>query len=595
VKLSDYVAEFLADQGIGHVFVMTGGAAAHLIDSIARNPRIDYVCPLHEQAAAMAADAYSRVTGNLGAAIVTTGPGVTNLLTGVCSSYYDSVPALFISGQVATFRLKKDSGVRQLGFQEMDHVAVMTPVTKYSVLVEDPKRIRYELEKAVYLARSGRPGPAHVDIPDNLQRVEIDPRELEPFAPPNETKDFSKLRAQVEECIELVQAAKRPVLVLGAAVKLAKAQAQARRLAETLNFPVALTWATMDMFAADHPLNIGGFGVSSTRRGNFAIQNADLIFSIGSRLDSHATGSPVNSFARAAKKIIVDIDRSELDKFARQGMSADLLIRADARDFLDHLMRRSERLATRDISEWRRKIQEWRIKFPVCRPEYRRQRHQVNPYVFLDALSDETCGDEIIFADTGANVVQTFQGYRVKEGQRLVSAFNNTPMGYALPASVGACFAAEKQRIVCLTGDGGLQVNIQELGTIARHRLPIKIFVFNNHGFGIIQQTQDDWLDSRYWASRPETGLPDPDYLKIAKAYGLKTVNLPNHKKLRANIKKALAMEGPVLCNIDISPEQRIVPMLQFGRPIEDPNPRLDRKEFLDNMIVEPMEASLHP
>jgi len=592
-KLSDYVVDFLVKLGIRHVFVVTGGAAAHLIDSVARNPDIDYICPMHEQAAGMAADGYSRATGNLGAAIVTTGPGLTNLLTAVCCSYYDSVPAIFISGQVATFRLKRTSGVRQLGFQEEDHVALMTPVTKYSVLVEDPKKIRYELEKAAYLAKSGRPGPVHIDIPDNLQRIEIDPDELEPFVPETDPRDLRKLSTQIDECIKLIAKAKRPVLVLGAAVRLAKVEAEARKLAETLDFPIALTWATMDMFPGDHPLHTGGFGVSSTRRGNFAIQNADLVFSIGSRLDTHATGSPANTFARDARKIIVDIDESELAKFERQGMHVDLLIQADVRDFFQVIMGRLDRVVTQDISDWLKKIEDWRGKYPVCRPEYHQQKNYVNPYVFLEAFSKETADNEIIFADTGANVVQTFQGYCVRRGQRLFSAFNNTPMGYSLPASIGACVATGKKRVICITGDGGLQVNIQELGTIVRNQLPIKVFLFNNHGYGIIQQTQDDWLDSQYWASRPETGLPDPDYIKIGKAYGLKTVNIPNHKGLRRKIRMALDIEGAVLCNIDISPEQRIIPMLQYGRPIEDANPLLDREEFLKNMIITPLEVSL--
>lgn len=594
MKLSDYVANFLADLGIRHVFVVTGGAAAHLIDSVAEHPRLTYICSQHEQAAAMAVDAYARVTGQLGAAIVTTGPGVTNLITGIACLYYDSLPSIFISGQVSTFRLAKNApGVRQMGFQEAPHVELVKPVTKYAVLVDDPARIRYELEKAVYLATTGRPGPVLVDICDDIQRNQIHPGELERFVPQEESKDLGELEKQVNQALEMVRKAHRPILVLGAAVKIAKVEVQAKALANKLGIPIALTWATMDMFPWEHPLNTGGFGISSTRRGNFAMQNADLVFSIGSRLDTHATGSPVNTYAREARKIIVDIDASELSKFKIQGMKVELLIQADLRDFFQIMEKKLSRIVRPDIAPWLERISNWRKNFPVCLPKFYRQKNHVNPYVFLDELSKETQAGDILIPDCGANLIQSFQGYRVKENQKFFSAFNNSPMGYSLAASIGACFANRKKRVLCIIGDGGLQVNIQELGTIARHKLPIKIFLFNNHGYGIIQQTQDDWLKSRYWASRPQTGLADPDYVKIARAYGIKALTIRSHQGMRNNIRKVLASSGAVLCNIEMSQNQRIIPMLKYGRPIEDPNPLIGRKEFLENMVVKPLEVSL--
>ena len=595
MKLSDYVADFLAKQGIRHVFVVTGGAALHLIDSVARHPDIEYVSPLHEQAAAMAADAYARVTGNMGAAIVTTGPGVTNLMTGVSCLYYDSLPSIFIAGEVSTFRLSKNApGVRQLGFQEAPHLELMKPITKYATLVEDPTRIRYELEKAMNIARGGRPGPVFVDIPDDVQRMEVNPDGLEPFVPLQEApKDMAKLGAQIDEALALLAKAKRPVLVLGAAIKIAKVEALAKAFAEKLDIPIGLTWAMMDMFPGDHPGNIGGFGISATRRGNFAVANADLIFSIGSRLDTHATGSPINTFAREAKKIVVDIDSSELAKFPKAGMRIDVPICADVRDFFAVLETKLDAIAVQDISEWRAKILEWRRKYPSCLPEFREQKKYVNPYFFLEVLAQETRAEDIIIPDCGGNLLQTFQGYRVKAGQKVFSAFNNSPMGYSLAASIGACFANDKKSVICIIGDGGLQVNIQELGTVAHHKLPIKIFLFNNHGYGIVQQTQDDWLESRYYATKPETGVPDPDYVKIAEAYGIKAITIRNHDELRERIQETLGSDGPVLCNLEISPNQRLFPMLKYGRPIEDPNPLLPREEFLKEMIVKPLDVSL--
>ncbi len=593
MKVSDYVADFLYKLGIKHVFVVTGGAVAHLIDSVANHPHMEYICPQNEQCAAMAADGYARVTGNMGAAMVTTGPGLTNLITGIASLYFDSLPSIFISGQVATFRMRRNTpGVRQLGFQEAPHIEMVKPITKYAVLVDDASRIRYEMEKAVFMARSGRPGPVLVDIPDDIQRVEINPKKLASFHPDIKAGKTGNLAGKIDQSLKLLQQAERPILVMGAGVKIAKMEKQARAFIDRLGIPVALTWAVMDLLPGDHPLNTGGFGVSSTRRGNFAIQNADLVLSVGSRLDTHATGTPINTFAREAKKIVVDIDASELAKFPKQGMKIDLPINADAKDFLAGAIAKLGKLKLKDLEPWRKRILKWRKDLPVCLPEFRKEK-TVNPYVFLEALSKETREGDILIPDTGANLVQTFQGICLKENQKAFSAFNNTPMGYSLAASIGACFANDGKRILCIIGDGGFQLNIQELGTVAHHKLPIKIFLFNNHGFGIIQQTQDDWLESRYHASRPQTGLADPDYTKIAKAYGIRVVPIKNHSGMQAKIRKALAGNDPVLINLDISQEQRIHPMLKFGRPIEDPKPLLDRKQFIANMIVPPMKNSL--
>ncbi len=594
MKVSDYVAEFIHSQGIRHVFCITGGAVAHLIDSVARHPQLEYVCPHHESAAGMAVDGYARVSGGMGVAMVTTGPGVTNLLTGIACLYYDSLPSIFIAGQVSTFRLSRNApGVRQLGFQEAPHLDLVRPITKYAALVDSPGRIRYELEKAAWIANEGRPGPVFIDICDDVQREDVDVSSLEGFTPPTpEPVDMATINAGVERTLDLVSRAEQPILVLGAAVKIAGAESEARELADRLGFPIALTWATMDMYPAAHPLNIGGFGVSSTRRGNFAIQNADLVVSVGSRLDSHATGTPLTTFARGARKVVVDIDPGELGKFGRQDLSIDVLIRADVRDFFRAMKPKLAGIRTRDISAWVRRIADWRDEFPTVTPEYRAQKGSVNPYVFLEALSEESREGDIIIPDAGANLTQSFQGYPVRQGQMMFSAFNNSPMGYSLPGAIGASLAANRQRVLCIIGDGGLQMNLQELLTVVRQQLPIKIFVFNNHGYGIIQQTQEDWLDSRYFASLPDTGLGDPDYTKIARAMGLEATNLRNHRGMRRKIREVLAADGPVLCNVELSPSQRIVPMVKAGRPIEDPMPLLDREVFLRNMIIEPLDIS---
>jgi acetolactate synthase-1/2/3 large subunit len=593
MKLSDYIADFLANQGIRHVFAISGGASVHMIDSIAKHPGIDYICPQHEQAGAMAADAYSRVTGNIGAAISTSGPGATNMLTGVCCSYYDSIPVLYITGQVSTFRLKKDTGVRQMGFQETAVVDIFKPITKYAVLVDNPKRIRYEMEKACYLAKSGRPGPVLIDIPDNIQREEINPNELESYIPKPVTKNLSRMSQQLDGCIHLFEKAKRPVIILGWGIRLAKAEEEARVLIDNLGFPVVPTWAILDMLPSNHPLFVGGFGSHGTRYGNFAVQNADLVLAIGARLDTRAS-SPLTTFAREAKKIIVDIDLSELNKFKLLGMETDIItIHADAKDFLQMTNQRIAKINKQDISDWMKRISEWKKRYPICQPEYY-QHEEVNPYVFVKALSKESAEGDVIFTDTGCTLAWMMQAFDFKENQKLFHDFNNTAMGYALPASIGACFALNGKPITCVTGDGSLQMNIQELATVVRHQLPIKIFLFNNHGYSMIQQTQDQWLNSLYCASTIDGGLAFPNFVKVAKAYNFKTVSISHNRELHKKIKQVFTTDGPVFCNIDISPKHRVIPQVKYGRPIEDSEPLLERSEFFQNMIIKPDETSLH-
>ncbi|MDD5108734.1 MAG: thiamine pyrophosphate-binding protein [Candidatus Omnitrophica bacterium] len=592
MKLSDYVAKFLVGQGIKHVFVITGGASAHLIDSIAKTPGIKYICPQHEQAGAMAADAYARVTGKLGVAIATSGPGATNMLTGVCCSFYDSIPTLYITGQVSTFRSKGNAGIRQLGFQETDVTAIFRPITKYAVRIRDPKEIRYEFEKAVHIAHSGRPGPVLIDIPDNLQRMDVQPRLLKPFIPEDGRNDSRRLDSQVIKCIDLLRHAKRPVVILGWGINLSGAEKEVLKFVEKSGLPVAPTWGLRYLFPASHPQLIGAFGTHGTRYGNFAVQNADFILSIGARLDTRQAGSPHWTFARGAKRIVVDIDPCELKKFKKLKMKIDLEVNADAKDFLELLNRKITGIKLPQISAWQKKIAQWKEKFPVFRKEYFKESG-VNPYVFIKMLSDQALPGDVIFADTGCSLAWVLQSFEFKKGQKLFSAFNNTPMGYSLPASIGASFAINKKPVICVTGDGGLQMNIQELITALKHKLPIKIFLFNNHGYGMIRQTQDQWFCSRYEASTIESGLAFPDFIKVAKAYGYKTVNILKAKDMHKGISETLHSKGPVLCNIEMHLGHSVIPQVKFGRALEDGEPLLERKHFFECMIVKPHKASL--
>jgi len=591
MKLSDVVADFLAKQGVKYVFAISGGASLHLIHSIAETQGIDYVCPMHEQAGAYAADAYARVTGGLGCAVATSGPGATNLITGIASSFYDSIPVLYLTGQVATFRAKGDTGVRQMGFQETEIVDICRTITKYAVLVQDSYRIRYELQKAVAIARSGRPGPVLVDIPDDLQRMDIDPGKLIDYEPEPAVSALVVSEDSLQACIDAVKHAQRPVLVYGWGIHLAKAEAEARELARLLGIPVAMTWAALDLLPYDDGLAIGGFGTHGTRYANFAVQNADLIISIGSRLDTKATGSPPSSFAREAKLIMLDIDPTEIKKFERLGRKVDLGISVDAATFLRALVKRVRGQRFPDFALWMKRIHEWKSRYPACRPEYARET-RVNPYWMVKQLSSLLREDEIIFSDTGCALAWMMQGFEFKRGQQFFHAFNSTPMGYGLPGAMGASFARPGQRIVCMTGDGSLQMNIQELATVAHHRLPVKILLINNQGYSMVKQTQEQWLGCNYYATSAQGGLACPDFAAVARAYGFRTDTLALNVDIASKLEQTLGSEGPAFLNIEIDPKHRVIPQVKFGRPNEDADPLLDRKEFLGNMIIKPLPAS---
>jgi len=585
MKTSDYILNYLKEKNIGHVFLVTGGFVSPLVDSFDKTQNLEYICTTQEQGAAMAAEAYSRISKNLGVAMATSGPGATNLITGIACAYFDSTPVLYITGQVNTKEFSNKNGPRQIGFQETDIVRMTKPITKYSKLVKNAEEIRYELDKAVYIAKSGRPGPVLLDLPIDIQLAEICPSELKSYSPPSKKIDYSLLGKKVDQTISLIKDAKRPVIILGAGVKIGRVEKETKKLIERLEIPVVLSWGGIDLLPYEHPLRIEGFGVAANRAGNFAVQNSDLIISLGSRLDTRQTGNRPETFARGAKKVILDINKEELYK--GRGMKIDVDFNYDINDFLENI--KDKKIKTQDLSSWKEKIKMWKEKYPACLPEYFNQKEKVNPYVFIDTLSNKLKEGEIITVDTGNNLSWTMQGFKVKKNQRLFSDLGHASMGYALPASIGACFAANKKQVICITGDGGFKMNINELETIVNHNLPIKIFLFNNHGYGMIKQFQDVWFKSNYNASSIEKGLGNADLLKITQAYGMKTFSINNHNEL-GKIEDVLNYKGPVLCNLEINPNEKTIPKLEFGKPIEDSSPLLDRKEFLENMIIKPLE-----
>ena len=582
MNLSDYVLDFLEKKKVKKVFLITGGAISFMVDAFSRNKKINYISVAHEQGAAMMADAYSRLGPNYSCTMVTSGPGATNLITGIACSYFDSIPSLHICGQVNTYEQqssnKSTMNVRQVGFQETDIVNISKPITKFSYKLSDPNEIRYILEKSHYIATSGRPGPVLIDIPMDLQRCKIDPKKLKSFKIKKKVKTVIK-NSKVEYIIKEIKKAKKPVIILGGGIKYAKAKNDLKKFLKNINVPIVTTWSGVDLIDHFNKKYIGNIGVYGSRAANFTIQNSDLFLSLGTRLDTRVTGGVPKNFARKTKKIMVDIDENELNK--KRGLNIDLKINEDVKIFLNKISSAlSEKISKK---EWLNKCYKWKIKYPIVDKKYFKEKKYVNPYVFIDTLSKKLSSKETIIADDGGHLTWTLQAFKIKQGQNLFSAFGNSPMGYSLPASIGASIAKNNSRIICIDGDGSIQINLQELHTIDKLKLPIKIFVLNNNGYGIIKQFQELYLEGRFEASGK--GVTNPNFEKISKAFNINYNIIKNHKQLD-KLDRIIKSKNPELIEVMLRSNQKIIPKLQFGNPIEDMSPLLPRKEFFENMDI---------
>jgi acetolactate synthase-1/2/3 large subunit len=591
MKLSDYVIQFVIDLGVKHIFFLPGGGAMHLNDSLgARRAEIEPVCTLHEQAAAIAAENYAKAKGSIGVGLFTTGPGGTNAVTGIAGAWLDSTPCLFLCGQAKRSDLKGDTGIRQGGVQEVDVAAIVAPITKYSVTVMDPALIRYHLERAVHLATTGRPGPVWVEIPLDVQGATIDPATLEGFTPEEPVVDKGLLEAQVAKTLEFLKAAKRPIILAGHGIRLAGAIPEFRSLVEQLRVPVTATWLAPDLLEYDHPLYVGRPGVVAARGVNFAIQNSDFLLTIGTRVDATITGYAPRKLARAAVKVMVDIDPPELRKFENV---FDLLIEADAGDFIRELARQARSLP--DITPWREKCADWKSRYPIVLPEHRQPDQLVSTYFLADVMSDlMQPGDFIISGSSGAGIEIFQHALRMKKDQRLFHTTALGSMGYGLPAAIGACYACGCKSTMCVEGDGSLQLNVQEFATVARDNLPIKLFVLNNRGFSSIRTSQNRWFN-RLIAADDTSGLYLPPITKVAEAYGLPARRIENQKNLREDVRSVLETKGPVVCELVCIPDEVRIPSLaaiqradgtMVSKPLEDLSPLLDRDEFRANMLI---------
>lgn len=498
MRLADYVMEFLEGRGVDHIFTVSGGGSIFLCDALGSAKKMKYVACHHEQAASMAAEAYARVRQGLGVTLVTSGPGGTNAVTGVAGSWLDHIPHLVISGQVFLDQtITKHPGLRTLGVQEINIVDIVRPITKYAVMITEAEEIRYHLEKAVYLATHGRPGPVWIDIPANIQNAKIDPAGLRGFDPIEyPVSSDPDLKAKVAQVVELLRSAKRPLIHVGQGVRIAGAEQEFFAFVEELRLPFVTARNANDIVPSDHELYIGRPGTFAQRGANFAVQTSDVYLAIGTRLSLAQTGYNAKDYARNAKVIMVDIDQAELDK---DTVKLHLKIQSDALRFLEELSRQIAHAAIdhRPWIRWLAQCHLWNKKYPVVLPEYGEQVGSVNSYHFIDVLSEVLAPEDVIVTDMGFAFQNTHQAFRVKRGQRVFTNCGLASMGWGLPAAVGACVGSGGRRTVCIAGEGGLQMNIQEMATIMHHRLPVKLFVLNNGGYLTMKQTFELGFEGR--------------------------------------------------------------------------------------------------
>lgn len=600
MKLSDYVIDVLMQQGVKHVFMLPGGGAMHLNDSLGkRREKIEFVPLLHEQAVSIATEAYAKVTNKLSVAMVTSGPAGTNAVTGVAGAWLDSMPCLFVSGQVKRADLKTGTQLRQLGSQEVDIVNIVHSITKYAVTITEPQDIRYHLEKALYLATHGRPGPVWIDIPLDVQAASIEPSKLKGFFPEldNNRKDQHQVKKDVETLIFMLERAERPVLVVGNGIRVAHALEEFHQLLKILNIPVLTTWLGMDLISEEDPLFGGRPGSIAPRGANFALQNADLMIVIGSRLDMAFTGYAHDKMAPGAKKVMIDIDEAEIKKMKTK---IHLPIVADAKIFILEFLKQLQRKSISwDFAPWINRVQEWKKKYPVVLEEHRNISERVSIYHFSEILAQQLPENSLIVSGSSGTAVELFLlAFAVKKGERIFHTRGLGSMGFGLPAAIGACLAANRQETICVDGDGGFQMNIQELAMVNYLQLPIKFFVLNNNGYASIRSSQQNYFQ-RLVAADKESGLGLPDLQKVAAAYGLATCCIDHQKDLGLQIRKVLAMKGPVLCEVMTLPDEQRKPRLSsmqladgsmVSKPLEDLWPFLDREEFLSNMIIPTLE-----
>ncbi len=621
VKVSKYISQFLVDNGINHAFTVTGGGAMHLNDSLGHQEGLTCVYNHHEQACAIAAESYARIHNRIAALCVTTGPGGTNAITGVLGGYLDSIPMLILSGQVRYDTTARSTGlnIRAMGDQEFDITKSVEAMTKYCEMVTDPKKIRYCLEKALYIATTGRPGPCWLDIPLNVQGAYVEAEELIGF----DVSEYEENEApgitdkQVEDIYIKIKEAKRPVFYAGNGIRISGGYEYFKKCVELLGIPVVTCWDSIDAIYDEHPLYVGRGGIMGDRAGNFAVQNADLVFAVGNRLSIRQVGYNWSSWAREAYVIMNDVDAEELKK---PTIHVDMPVWGDAKELLMKLVvycndvekSNDVGVSNEDRQTWLKRCAQWKQKYPVVMKKHYDDTNHTNVYAFIKEISKRTCAGQITVVGNGSACVVGSHGYVIKEDARFIINSAVASMGYDLPAAIGAAVAEygdsalygrsldkDIKDIILVTGDGSIQMNIQELQTIIHHKMPIKIFVINNQGYHSIRQTQTNLFDKQFVGIGPQSGdLSFPDMSKLAAAYGYPYYSCDGNNELEYAIDSTLSKKGPVICEIFVSTEQNFEPKSATKRledgtlvspPLEDLAPFLDRDEFYDNMVITPI------
>lgn len=564
MKASDFIIKFLENVGIDTCFCVTGGAAAHLFDSL-RKSSIRYICNYHEQACAMSAEGYARVCNKPALVLVTNGPGSSNTLTGIAAAFQDSIPMIVISGQVPLKQtlLSSNATLRQYGVQELDIISMVSSITKYAIQIRNVEKIRYILERAFYEATNGRMGPVFLDIPLDIQNSMVEIGELESFAP---KKHLSNQDVDIKFLLGAIAKSKRPLFVIGNGVHLSQSEQLFLTIMDRLQIPVVATWAAKDILDYKSRLYAGNFGIMGERFGNFAIQNADLLIILGSRMSIPCIGYNTDLFSPNSFKIMVDVDDEEAKK---NSIQIDRLYNIDLNKFLFALsahIKTEFYNSNKNFNEWIEKTQLWKEKYPVFLDEYNYTQNRVNSFYFIEKLSSFLGSESVVVTDMGTSFTCTMQSMKTNGLFRLFTSYSLCPMGFGLPAAIGAYYATNNKSIICICGDGGIQMNIQELQTIIHNKIPIKIFILNNNGYLAISLMQDNLFEEKYIGSNISSGVSSPKFHAIASAYGIKSFVANNQNELDSLMPEILASNEAVLCEIMMVENQKLIPKLQSQR-----------------------------
>jgi len=601
MKVSDYIAQLFVENNMKHIFSISGAGNVHLLNSIIDNPKLVSIHPHQEQSGVMASLAYKRICGRLGVMITTSGGAATNAITGALDAWADSIPVLIISGQEKSEFIQSHKDLRMWGVQGFDICKTVENITKYAVLITDPKQVKYEFQKAIHIAESGRPGPSWIDIPTDILAAQINPDELKGYTPEVNLNEnaFSKFIPQLND---LLMSSKRPVFIFGNGIRLGGAEHLLNKLVDKFQTPFLTTWNGLDVISSEHPLNYGREGTYGQRCANFLVQNADLIITIGSRMAIPQVGYELKEFGRDAKKVVVDIDPTELAKFSQD--SSFTLIEAHAKNFIEALLNEVAASSKENYSDWQKTCDAWKEKFPFVEPNglHKEQDGLLNSYQFMKELNTHFSSNEIIVTDMGTALTCTHQTIKLKDQQRIVTSTGLGEMGFGLPGAIGASLAANNQRVILINGDGSMMMNLQEMQTIIHHKLPVKLFVYINDGYLTIKHTQNNLFGKKFSGSGADSGVSCPDFSKIGEAFGFKTFKINSLEESKSIIPQVLNADGPVLCEVFIHSMQLLAPKTSFNinpdgtlvsPPLEDLSPFLPREEFQKEMVIPAHPKSL--